>query len=106
MINGAGDQRERVINPGLASALKRGHADLVALKASPFTAAKDLVHATSPATQHDRQICRLALMAPELQRQILTGDQPAGLALRQVLKSPMPLAWADQKAWLEAVSRR
>lgn len=61
--------------------------------------------AVAPATQHDRQVCRLALMAPEIQRQILAGHQPRGLQLRQVLKTPMPLAWADQKAWLEAVSR-
>jgi len=104
-IRGAADERRRVINPGLANTLKRAHADLAALNASPFTPPKDLVSAAAPATQHDRQVCRLALMAPDLQRQILTGDQPVGLALRQVLKSPMPLAWADQKSWLEAISR-
>jgi len=61
--------------------------------------------ATAPTTQHDRQVCRLALMAPEIQRQILAGHQPRGLRLKRVLKTPMPLAWTDQKAWLEAVSR-
>jgi len=61
--------------------------------------------AAAPATQHVRQVCRLALMAPEIQRQILVGHQPRGPQLLQVLKTPMPLAWADQKAWLEAVSR-
>ena len=80
-------------------------ADLLALKASPFTTPQDLRSAAAPATQHDRQVCRLALMAPDLQRQVLAGTQPRGLTLRQVLKGPMPLAWADQKAWLERLAR-
>lgn len=88
------------------NALKRAHADLVALQASPFTPPAAKVEAVAPPTQHDRQVCRLAFMAPEIQRQILTGRQPPGLALRQVLKAPMPLAWADQKVWLETISRR
>ena len=61
--------------------------------------------AVAPATQHDRQVCWLAFLAPELQQQILTGKQPPGLTLRRMLKSQMPLAWADQKAWLDAISR-
>ena len=77
----------------------------MALNASPFMTAQDLRSATAPTTQHDRQVCRLALISPELQRQILAGRQPYGLKLRQVLKSPMPLAWADQKAWFEALAR-
>jgi site-specific DNA recombinase len=105
ICGGADDGRSGRINPGLVNALKRAHADLLALKASPFTSPQELKAAAAPATQHDRQVCRLALMAPELQRQILAGTQPRGLALRQVLKSPMPLAWADQKSWFEAVSR-
>ena len=105
ICGGSEDHRSGKINAGLVNALKRAHADLVTLKASPFTSPQDLISAAAPATQHDRQVCRLALMAPDLQRQILAGTQPRGLALRQVLKSRMPLAWADQKAWFEALSR-
>jgi hypothetical protein len=87
------------------NALKRAHADLLELKASPFSSREDLQSAVAPATQHDRQVCRLALMSPDIQRQILVGDQPAGMTLRNILKTPMPLAWADQMAWLETISR-
>jgi len=101
---GKGDERGR-INPGLVHALKRAHADLIDLGASPFSSTCDLVGAMAPATQHDRQVARLAFMAPDLQRQILAGRQHADLKLRQVLKSPMPLAWADQRRWLEGLAR-
>lgn len=102
---GSADERPRRINPGLVNALKRAHADLLELKASPFSSREDLQSAVAPATQHDRQVCRLALMSPDIQRQILVGDQPAGMTLRNILKTPMPLAWADQMAWLETISR-
>ena len=65
-----------------------------------------MIEAVAPATQHDRQVCRMAFFAPEIQAQVLSGRQPRGLVLRQVLKVPMPPAWADQKAWLEVLSRR
>ncbi|WP_419252638.1 recombinase family protein [Caulobacter sp. ErkDOM-YI] len=102
---GSADERPRRINPGLVNALKRAHAYLLELKASPFSSREDLQSAVAPATQHDRQVCRLALMSPDIQRQILVGDQPAGMTLRNILKTPMPLAWADQMAWLETISR-
>lgn len=36
---------------------------------------------------------------------IMEGDHPSGLALRQLLKCPMPLAWADQASLLEDLGR-
>jgi len=105
IYGGPDDGRPGTISPSLVNALKRAHTELMALNASPFMTAQDLRSATAPTTQHDRQVCRLALISPELQRQILAGRQPYGLKLRQVLKSPMPLAWADQKAWFEALAR-
>jgi hypothetical protein len=44
-------------------------------------------------------------MSPEIQRQILTGELPPAMALRRFLKSTMPLAWADQIAWLASLPR-
>ncbi|UTP40530.1 hypothetical protein M9M90_04925 [Phenylobacterium sp. LH3H17] len=52
--------------------------DLFELKASPFSSPGDLAAASAPTTQHDRQVSRLALMAPEIQRRILVGDQASG----------------------------
>lgn len=105
VITGAADEPRGRINPGIVQVLKRAHAELLELKASPLTRPADMNEAVAPATQHDRQVCRLAFLAPELQREILTGKQPLGLTLRRMLKSQMPLAWADQKAWLDTISR-
>jgi DNA invertase Pin-like site-specific DNA recombinase len=105
IISGAADEPRGRINSGLVQVLKRAHAELLNLKASPLTRPAEMNAAVAPATQHDRQVCRLAFMAPELQQQILTGRQPTGLTLRRMLKSQMPLAWADQKAWVDAISR-
>ena len=105
VITGAADEPCGRINPGIVQVLKRAHAALQELKASPLTRPAEMNEAVAAATQHDRQVCRLAFLAPELQQQILTGKQAPGLTLRRMLKSQMPLAWADQKAWLDAISR-
>jgi hypothetical protein len=92
---------DHVRESGIVAALKRAHADLSILNASPLSTADELTRAVAPATQYDRQLSRLAFLAPELQRDILTGAQPRGLALRPILKNEMPLAWADQKNWID-----
>lgn len=104
-VRGAEHDGPRWINRSIVKALRRGHADLLALKASPLTPPEDLVDAAAPETAHERQIARLALMAPALQRRIMEGDHPTGLSLRQLLKCPMPLAWADQVNLLEDLGR-
>jgi hypothetical protein len=75
------------------------------LDASPLTPSERLPEASAPDTQHDRQVCRLAYLSPGIQRQILSGRLPAGVTLRKLLKSPAPLAWADQASWLERLAR-
>lgn len=98
--------RRRSHRQALARAApKRAHSDLIALKASPLSPSDEQRGAVAPATQYERQLGRLAFLAPELQRRILAGDQPRGVTLRAILKSEMPLAWADQTAWLERISR-
>ncbi len=104
-VRGAEQEGPRRINRAVVKALRRAHEDLLALKASPLMAHDDLVEAATPETAHDRQIARLALMSPALQRRIMEGDHPSGLALRQLLKCPMPLAWADQANLLEDLGR-
>lgn len=104
-VRGAEQDGPRQINRSIVRALRRGHADLLVLKASPLTPPEELIEAAAPETAHERQIARLALMSPALQRRIMEGDHPNGLALRQLLKCPMPLAWADQANLLEDLGR-
>ena len=69
--------------------------------ASPSTESEAFKTATAPELPHQRQLSRLAFLAPDLQRQILDGVQPTSLTLRMLLKADLPLAWADQRARFE-----
>ena len=68
---------------------------------SPFSDSKEFAGARAPELQHQRQLSRIAFLAPDLQRQILDGQHPDGLNLRTLIKSELPLAWADQRDWFE-----
>jgi site-specific DNA recombinase len=104
-ISGGADQPRAKINVGIVNGLKRAHHDLTALNASPLLTPDQVKEAAAPATQYDRQLSHLAFLAPDIQRAILVGRQPRALQLRAMLKSEMPLAWTDQKAWLETIAR-
>jgi DNA invertase Pin-like site-specific DNA recombinase len=100
------DRNNAAINPALAQALRRAHADLASLSASPLTDPVTMQDAVAPATQHGRLACRLAFLSPGLQRAFLDGTHPRGLTLTAMTDDTMPLAWDDQPAWLQAVSAR
>lgn len=46
---------------------------------------------------YERPILRLALLAPDIQRGILTGRQSRRMNLDAVMRSDVPLAWAAQR---------
>jgi site-specific DNA recombinase len=98
-LSGVASQPQVRRDASLIQALRAAHADLAALNSAPTTAAPALHHGQAPATRHRRQLARLAFLAPDLQRMILDGRQPAALTLRLLLKSELPLAWEDQRAW-------
>ncbi len=102
---GADRSDRRATNPGIVSAMKRAHRDLASLNASPLTPAEQLVLAQAPATQHDRQVGRLAFLSPEIQQALLEGRHHPCLSLRSLLKTPMPLAWADHAEWVTSLDR-
>ena len=54
--------------------------------------------ARGAATAYRRLLANLAFLAPEIQAAIVAGRQPAGLKLEHLLRSDLPLAWADQQA--------
>jgi site-specific DNA recombinase len=101
-LHGAEDRR-RKINQALVRSLRRAHDDLRVLNASPLD-----VHlhqrAEAPATQHDRLLCRLAFLSPTLQRRLLSGELPSAMTGKRISDRSIPLAWADQVAWVESFS--
>ena len=51
----------------------------------------------APAGAYDRKLCRLAFLAPDIQRTILEGRQPVGLNLEMLMPVSIPTSWAAQR---------
>jgi len=90
---------------GLAEGLRAAHRELTECSASPLSDPASFLSARAPELPHQRQLSRLAFLAPDLQRQILDGEHPPALKLRTLLKTELPLSWSDQRAWFEGLRR-
>ena len=77
-------------DPVLISALRKAHAMLRTVRGMP-------VMDTAPDSPYDRNILRLAFLAPDIQRAIFAGRQPLDLNLEAVKKIKIPLAWSQQR---------
>ena len=77
-------------DPILISALRKAHAMLRTERGMP-------VMETSPDSPYDRNILRLAFLAPDIQRAILDGRHPLHLNLERIKKTTIPLAWTEQR---------
>ncbi len=51
-----------------------------------------------PENTYERNLIRLAFLAPKLQRSILDGQQPAGMTLEQLVRGDIPIDWRAQAA--------
>lgn len=74
----------------LIAALRKAHSMLERGRGMPLLS-------TAPASAHDRKILRLALLAPDLQREILAGHQPPSLNLETLRHMDIPLSWKEQR---------
>ena len=77
-------------DPVLIAALRKAHAMLRTERGMPVMDA-------SPSSPYDRNILRLAFLAPDIQRDILGGRQPLHLNLERLKKTAIPLAWSEQR---------
>lgn len=80
-------------DPVLIAALRRAHAMLAWPCALPTLEA-------APASAYNRRMMRLALLAPDIQRAILTGRQGAHCNLAFFMSREIPLGWDDQRRLL------
>ena len=98
--------RTWVVTPEGSPALAKAKADRALIaglqNAHRFVGVIEADHASSkvPARSYDRQLCLIAFLAPDIQRAILEGRQPAGFNLEGLVHGSIPLAWADQRAAL------
>ncbi|CAN5225824.1 hypothetical protein BH11PSE2_BH11PSE2_17120 [soil metagenome] len=90
----------RRIDPVIVSALKTGHSTLIELGASPQAKPIDLVNARGSTSQYLTRLCRLAMLAPDIQAAILAGLQPRRLTLQRLLEVQIPISWSDQRELL------
>jgi hypothetical protein len=77
-------------DPVLISALRKAHAMVRTERGLPILE-------TAPDSPYDRNILRLAFLAPDIQRAILDGRQPLHLNLEKIKKTTIPLAWSKQR---------
>jgi DNA invertase Pin-like site-specific DNA recombinase len=86
-------------NAAVVRALREAHRVLEELNASPFARSAEMARA--PSTTYDTRLVRLAYLAPDIQRDILTGRALAGVSIGRLMVSDIPLAWPDQRRWLQ-----
>jgi DNA invertase Pin-like site-specific DNA recombinase len=77
-------------DPSLIRALRKAHRMLSMHRGLPALE-------KAPASRYDRQILRLAFLAPDLQRDILTGHQPPALTLEELRCADIPPCWNEQR---------
>ena len=61
---------------------------------------------TAPGSRYDRELLRLAFLAPDMQRDILAGRQPPMLNLEALRQIEVPLCWKQQRralGWVDPV---
>jgi site-specific DNA recombinase len=96
-IEGAPD-RPRQPDPALVSALRQAHAMMT--RDARGLPTLDV----APTSPYSRKLIRLALLAPDLQKQILDGRQPHGLTVTQLIGCDLPLSWPAQRAMIHALA--
>ncbi|MBL8554374.1 MAG: hypothetical protein JNL41_08855 [Phenylobacterium sp.] len=52
----------------------------------------------APPGAYERKICRLAFLAPDIQKRILEGRQPADMTLDRLLHGRIPTSWTAQRS--------
>jgi hypothetical protein len=51
----------------------------------------------APENAYDRKLARLAFLAPDIQKRILEGRQPASMTLDMLLSQSIPTSWVMQR---------
>lgn len=84
----------------LIAGLRRAHAELNERGIDMRKIRGSIDHARGVDDPYLRNLSRLAFLAPDIQRAILEGRQPANLRLADILSSDLPLRWDDQRELL------
>ena len=83
-------------DPVLIRALRQAHKLTAAMGRCLTDGALDDIRGKAPTNPYERRLCRLAFLAPDLQRSIMEGCQPPGINLERLIHHPIPLSWCSQ----------
>jgi DNA invertase Pin-like site-specific DNA recombinase len=91
------DDKEKRL--ALADLVRTSHRKLKELNASPlFPEAHQ--HMTAPVNEWTRERIAVGLLAPDIQKALLTGTAPPGLDPEKLLSRDIPLDWEGQRRFL------
>ena len=91
---------QRKIDPSLVKALARAHLWRDMIEAGEVKTIGELARHAETERTHVGQVLRLAFLAPDIQKAILTGRQPRNLRLRALLAMNLPADWSEQRRFL------
>ncbi len=81
----------------LIRALQAAHRVLAEVGANPIGRPELAFLDRSPTRAYERNLVRLAFLAPDIQAMILEGRQPASLNLQTLMFATIPADWAEQR---------
>lgn len=86
-------------DPVLIAALRKAHRIASGIGWRAADGSLQSLEVEAPKNAYDRKLCRLAFLAPSIQRAILEGRQPTNLTLDRLLQ-PFPPCWREQRRLL------
>lgn len=84
-------------DPVLIRGLRQAHRLAKGLGWNSGKATFDALDAQVPKSAYERNLVRLAFLAPDIQSRILEGLQPPTLSLAQLMSGPIPTCWIEQR---------
>jgi DNA invertase Pin-like site-specific DNA recombinase len=95
--NGEAIPRKDAADTALAKGLRAAHRLLLANSEGPAHDPARRVITTIPKSWYERQLMRLAFLAPDIQERILDGQQPVGVTLEDIIRGDVPSDWDEQR---------
>ncbi len=87
----------RLPDAPLIKALAKAHRWRAMLEAGEVGSVEALAVRLKQERKHVSDILNLAILAPDLTKAILKGEQPSGLRLAHLLAADLPLSWTEQR---------
>jgi hypothetical protein len=88
----------------LTGGLRKAHRIAKAMGFSPLARPETLTQAGPAPDPYLRKLCRLAFLAPDIQKDLMAGRHPPGLTLQAMMEGEIPPLWSAQRAWIRKLA--